>query len=170
MQKITPTLWFEQNIEEAVNFYVGVFNNSRIIRTTLYGDEGFEIHHMPKGEILTMEFEIEGTRFLALNGGPAFKFNEAVSFIVYCYDQLELDYYWDKLSEGGDPKARQCGWLKDKFGLSWQVTPAIVPDMLADEDHAKSERVMRAMMQMKKLDFRLLQEAYRGEATAPLPQ
>ncbi|MBA3649189.1 MAG: VOC family protein [Chitinophagales bacterium] len=162
MQKITLNLWFDKQAEEAVNFYTSVFKNSSIIRTTRYGKEGYEIHKMPEGTIMTIEFELEGQKFIALNGGPVFTFNEAISFIVNCENQDEVDYYWDKLCEGGDKKAQQCGWLKDKFGLSWQVAPTLLPELLSDSDHKKSERVMKVMLQMKKLDVHALRQAYEG--------
>lgn len=160
MQKITPCLWFDKNAEEAVNFYVSIFKNAKIISKTYYGDEGFEIHHMPKGLVLTIEFELNDQTFTALNGGPIFKFNEAISLQVLCDTQEEIDYYWEKLSQGGDEKAQQCGWLKDKFGLSWQVTPTILAQMLGDQDTQKSQHVMKALLQMKKLDIQELRKAY----------
>ncbi len=159
MQKITSNLWFDKQAEEAVNFYTSVFKNSQILRSTRYGKEGFEIHKMPEGIIMTIEFQIEGQKFVALNGGPLFKFNEAISFIVNCDNQEEVDYYWEKLSEGGDEKAQQCGWLKDKFGLSWQIVPSVLPDLLHDNDPEKSKLAMRAMLQMKKIDIKKLQQA-----------
>jgi predicted 3-demethylubiquinone-9 3-methyltransferase (glyoxalase superfamily) len=162
MQKITSSLWFDQQAEEAVKFYTSIFKNSRIVRTAYYGKEGFEIHGMREGTVLTIEFELEGQMFVALNGGPIFKFNEAISFIVYCDNQEEVDYFWDKLSEGGDKKAQQCGWLKDKYGLSWQVVPTILPKLIVDKDPAKASRVMKAMLQMIKLDVNALQQAYDG--------
>ncbi len=161
-QKITPNLWFDTNAEQAVNFYVNVFKNSSIGKTTRYGKEGYEIHKMPEGSILTIQFTLEGQNFLALNGGPVFKFNEAVSFIIYCDTQEEIDYYWNNLTPGGDPNAQQCGWLKDKFGLSWQVVPAVLEKMLTDSDIEKTERVMAAFMPMKKLDIKALEKAYNG--------
>ena len=164
MQKITSNLWFDRQAEEAANYYVSIFKNSKIGRISRYGKEGFEIHKMPAGTVLTVEFTLEGQRFLALNGGPVFKFNEAISFIVNCETQEELDYYWNKLSEGGDKNAQQCGWLKDKFGLSWQVVPTKLSDMLMDRDSKKSEAVMKALLNMKKLDIRKLEDAYNREA------
>lgn len=160
MQKITSNLWFDTQAEEAVNFYISVFKNARILRIARYGREGYEIHKMPEGMVMTIEFEIEGLKFVALNGGPVFKFNEAISFIVNCDSQEEVDYYWEKLSAGGDEKAQVCGWLKNKFGVSWQVVPTILPDMLADKDYEKTQRVMKAMLQMKKLDIKTLEQAY----------
>jgi predicted 3-demethylubiquinone-9 3-methyltransferase (glyoxalase superfamily) len=163
MQKITPNLWFDSNAEEAANYYVSVFKNSAIGKISHYGKEGFEIHKRPAGSVLTVEFEIEGQRFVALNGGPVFKFNEAVSFVIACKDQEEIDYYWEKLSAGGDEKAQQCGWLKDKFGVSWQVVPDFLDDMLADSDQEKTDRIMKAFMPMKKLDIEKLRRAYEGD-------
>jgi predicted 3-demethylubiquinone-9 3-methyltransferase (glyoxalase superfamily) len=166
IQKITPNLWFADQAEDAAKFYTSVFKNSKIGRTSYYGKEGFEIHGMKEGTVLTIEFELDGQKFTALNGGPVFKFNEAVSFIVNVDTQDELDYYWEKLSEGGDKKAQQCGWLKDKFGLSWQVVPAKLGDMMQDKDPKKSQRVMKALLQMKKLDIGKLEQAYEGGVPA----
>ena len=163
LQKIVPNLWFERQAEEAANYYVSIFKNSKIGRISHYSKEGFEIHQMPAGTVMTVEFTLEGQSFLALNGGPVFKFNEAISFIVYCDTQKEIDYYWEKLGAGGDKNAQQCGWLKDKFGLSWQVAPNVLDDMLLDPDSKKSDAAMRAMLQMKKLDIQKLEEAYNGE-------
>jgi predicted 3-demethylubiquinone-9 3-methyltransferase (glyoxalase superfamily) len=162
MQKITANLWFDTQAEEAANYYIGIFRNSKILRTSYYGTEGQEIHKMPEGSVMTVEFELQGQQFVALNGGPVFRFNEAVSFIVNCDSQDEIDYYWEKLSEGGDKNAQVCGWLKDKFGLSWQVVPIALADMMADKDREKASRTMRAMLQMKKLDLATLQQAYNG--------
>ena len=131
-------------------------------RTAYYGKAGHEIHKMPEGAVMTVEFELNGNRFMALNAGPAFKFNEAVSFVIDCDTQEEIDYYWEKLREGGDKNAQQCGWLKDKYGLSWQVTPAKIGDFMADKDREKSGRVMMAMLQMKKMDIKALERAYEG--------
>lgn len=163
MQKITSNLWFDTQAEEAAKYYVSIFKNSKIGRVSRYGKEGYEIHGRPAGSVMTVEFNLEGQTFVALNGGPHFKFNEAISFIVNCETQNEIDYYWNKLSEGGDPKAQQCGWLKDKFGLSWQVVPTIIDDMVADPDSRKSGAVMKALLQMKKLDIQKLKEAYNQE-------
>jgi predicted 3-demethylubiquinone-9 3-methyltransferase (glyoxalase superfamily) len=162
MQKITSNLWFDNEAEEAAKFYTGIFKNSKIGRISRYGEEGFEIHKRPAGSVMTVEFFLDGQTFIALNGGPYFKFTEAVSFVVNCDNQEEVDYYWNKLSEGGDEKAQMCGWLKDKYGLSWQVVPTILPDMLSDYKSEKSARAMRAMLQMKKLDIAALEEAYNG--------
>ena len=160
MQKITSNLWFDNQAEEAANYYVSIFKNSSIGRITRYGKEGFEIHGQKEGTVMTIEFFIDGQQFIALNGGPHFKFNEAISFIINCDTQEEIDYYWDKLTAGGDAKAQMCGWLKDKFGLSWQVVPSIMAEMFDDADPAKSEPVMKAMLQMKKLDIAKLEKAY----------
>ena len=162
MQKITPCLWFDDKAEEAANFYVLIFKNSKIGNVTYYGKEGYEIHGRKEGSVLTAEFEIEGQKFVALNGGPIFKFNEAISFQVHCETQEEVDYYWEKLSESGDEKAQQCGWLKDKYGLSWQIVPIDLIKMLKDKDKKKSERVMKVMLQMHKLDIDKLKRAYEG--------
>ena len=163
MQKITPCLWFDSNAEEAVNFYTSIFKNSKIGKISRYGEAGYEIHGKPAGTVLTIEFELNGQAFTALNGGPMFKFNEAISFQVGCESQEEVDYYWRKLSEGGDEKAQQCGWLKDKYGLSWQIVPTILGKMLQDKDAKKSENVMKALLQMKKLDIKTLKQAYEQE-------
>lgn len=163
MQKITSNLWFDRQAEEAAKYYVSIFKNSKIGRISRYGKEGFEIHQMPAGTVMTVEFTLDGQNFVALNGGPIFKFNEAISFIVNCETQDEIDYYWNKLSEGGDKNAQQCGWLKDKYGLSWQVVPTVLEDMIMDGSK-KSESVMRALLQMKKLDIQKLEEAYNQEA------
>jgi predicted 3-demethylubiquinone-9 3-methyltransferase (glyoxalase superfamily) len=160
MQNITPCLWFDRNAEDAVNFYTSIFKNSKIGHISRYGKAGYEVHHMPAGTVLTIEFELNGQKFTALNGGPVFKFNEAVSFQVDCDSQQEVDYYWERLGAGGDEKARQCGWLKDKFGLSWQVVPKRLVTMLQDTDAKKSAQVMNAMLQMKKLDIAELDRAY----------
>ena len=159
---ITSCLWFDTQAAEAVNFYCSIFKNSRIINTAHYGKVGQETHKMPEGTVLTVEFELNGNKFLALNGGPAFRFNEAVSFVINCDTQDEIDYYWYKLNEGGDVKAQQCGWLKDKYGLSWQVVPANMGELMADKDQEKKDRMMAALMQMKKLDINALQQAYEG--------
>lgn len=162
LQKITPCLWFDQQAEEAAKFYTSIFKNSRIGNISRYGEAGREIHGMPAGTVLTVDFELEGQSFTALNGGPIFKFTEAISFQVHCETQKELDYYWKKLSEGGDKNAQQCGWLKDKYGASWQVVPAVLPKLLMDPDPKKSARTMQALLQMKKLDIEKLQQAHAG--------
>ena len=163
MQKITPNLWFDKQAGDAVKFYTSVFKDSRILNTSYFGKEGFEIHQMPEGTVMTVEFELKGQKFLALNGGPIFKFNEAISFVVDCEDQEEVDYYWEKLTEGGDKNAQQCGWLKDKHGLSWQIVPAILSKLITDKDKERAGRVMNAMLQMKKIDIAGLQRAYDGK-------
>ena len=163
VQKITPCLWFDNQAEEAARFYVSIFKNSRIGRITRYGREGYEIHGRPEGTVMTVEFDLDGQPFTALNGGPIFKFNEAVSFQVLCETQEEEDYYWEKLSEGGDEKAQQCGWLKDKYGLSWQVIPKGLNELLSDPDSEKSQRAMEAMLRMKKIDMGKMRQAYDGE-------
>jgi len=161
MPTITPCLWFDCNAEEAVNFYTSIFKNSRIGPVSHYSEAGFEHHRMPAGTVLGIEFELNGMKFSALNGGPVFKFNEAISLQVPCETQEEVDYYWEKLSAGGDPAAQQCGWLKDKFGLSWQVFPQALVTMLADDDRTKADRVMKTMLQMKKIELAGLERAYR---------
>lgn len=162
IQKITPNFWFDMNAEEAVNFYTSVFKNSKVGRTAYYTHAGKEIHGIDAGKVLTIEFQIEGQDFLALNGSPAFPYTEAVSFIVNCESQDEIDYYWDKLTDGGDEKAQACGWLKDQFGVSWQVVPTELNNMIVDADTEKVERVMEALMPMKKLDLNALRRAYEG--------
>lgn len=159
-QKITSNLWFDSNAEEAAKFYTSIFKNAKIERITHYGKEGYEIHGRPEGSVMTVEFSIEDQQFVALNGGPHFKFNEAISFIINCKTQDEIDYYWEKLSGGGDKRAQVCGWLKDKYGVSWQVVPTILSDMMSDGVTEKTESVMKAMLQMKKLDIAALEEAY----------
>ena len=160
MQKIVPCLWFDDKAEEAATFYASVFKNSKIGDVTRYGKEGYEIHRREAGSVLTVEIEIEGQKFVALNGGPVFKFNEAISFQVRCETQKEIDYYWENLSEGGDKQAQQCGWLKDKYGVSWQIVPIVLGKMLQDKDTKKSDRVMKALLQMRKLDVMALMRAY----------
>lgn len=155
-QKITTFLWFDNNAEEAAKFYVSVFKNSKILNTTRYGEAG----PGPKGTVMTIDFELDGQRFTGLNGGPQFKFTEAISLVVHCKTQEEVDYFWEKLSEGGEKV--ECGWLKDKFGLFWQVTPDILLELLQDSDTQKSQRVMKAMMQMKKIDIEGLKRAAQG--------
>ena len=161
-QKITPCLWFDHQAEEAARFYTSVFESSRIMQVTRYGEAGREVHGKPAGSVLMVAFEIEGQTFTALNGGPLFKFNEAISFQIMCETQKEVDYYWDKLGQGGDPAAQQCGWLKDRFGLSWQVVPRAMIEMLSDHKSAGSQRAMEAMMRMKKIDLAEVQRAYAG--------
>ena len=154
MQKITPCLFFDSTAEEAMNFYTSVFKNSKVGAITRYGDAG----PGAKGSVMTASFEIEGREFLAINGGPMFKFSPAISFCVDCKTQEEVNYFWDKLLEGGAPQ--QCGWLTDKFGISWQIVPTILPELMQDEDAEKVKRVMQAMLKMVKLDIELLKQAY----------
>ena len=163
MTRIVPCLWFADQAEQAAAFYTSIFKNSRILEITRYGSAGFEVHQRPAGSVMTVDFELDGQRFTALNGGPVFTFNEAVSFQIICETQEEVDFYWDKLTAGGDPKAQQCGWLKDRFGLSWQVVPAGMQEMLSDPSSEASSRAMTAMMQMKKIDLGELKRAYEGE-------
>ena len=160
-QKIVPCLWYDDQAAEAAKFYTSVFKNSKIGRTSYYSDEGKEVHGHGAGKVLTVEFELDGQKFLGLNGGPMFKFTEAVSFQVFCEDQREIDYYWEKLREGGGQES-QCGWLKDRFGLSWQVVWRKLPDMLLDKDRSKVDRVFKAFMPMKKFDVATLEKAYAG--------
>jgi predicted 3-demethylubiquinone-9 3-methyltransferase (glyoxalase superfamily) len=157
MPKITPFLWFDSNAEEAVEFYTSIFKNSKIVTLSRYGEGG----PGPAGSVMVASFQLNGQDFLALNGGPLFKFTEAISFVVECETQEEVDYFWDKLSEGGEPGP--CGWLKDKFGLSWQIVPSIIPKLMQDPDTTKTGRVMHAVMQMTKIDIATLQRAYDGE-------
>jgi predicted 3-demethylubiquinone-9 3-methyltransferase (glyoxalase superfamily) len=160
IQKITPWLWFDDQAEEAAKFYTEIFKNSKIKKISRYGKEGYEIHRKREGSVMTVEFELDGQPFTALNGGPIFKFNEAISFQVDCATQEEVDYYWENLSEGGDENAQQCGWLKDKYGLSWQIVPRPLLEMLNDPDAKKSQRVMAAMLKMKKIEIETLKRAY----------
>jgi predicted 3-demethylubiquinone-9 3-methyltransferase (glyoxalase superfamily) len=157
MPKLTPFLWFDDNAEEAMNFYLSVFPNSKVVAVTRYGDGG----PGPKGSVMTAAFQLDGQDFVALNGGPVFKFTEAVSLVVNCETQAEVDRYWDKLTAGGGRQG-ECGWLKDKFGFSWQVVPSLLTKLLADKDAAKTARVMGALMKMTKLDADALQRAYEG--------
>ena len=158
MKKITPCLWFDNQAEEAVNFYVSIFKKSRIVSVARYGEAGAKASGRPEGTVMTVAFQIEGQEFLALNGGPQFKFTEAISFIVNCKTQKEIDEFWKKLSEGGEEGP--CGWLKDRYGMSWQIVPTVLAEMLQDKDTRKSEKVMQAMLQMKKLDTKGLKQAY----------
>ncbi|MDF2454986.1 MAG: 3-demethylubiquinone-9 3-methyltransferase [Cytophagaceae bacterium] len=162
VQKITSNLWFDSEAEEAAKYYTSIFKNSSIGRITRYGNVGQEIHKRPANSVMCVEFTLNGHPFMALNGGPVFKFSEAVSFIISCDTQEEVDYYWEKLKAGGDQKAQECGWLKDKYGLSWQVVPVLLDEMIADPDQEKADRVMAAMLKMKKLDIATLQKAYKG--------
>jgi predicted 3-demethylubiquinone-9 3-methyltransferase (glyoxalase superfamily) len=162
MQTINPCLWFDSEAEEAAKFYTAIFKNSKINATTRYSEVGREFHGKPPGSVMTVEFEINGQTFTALNGGPMFKFNEAISFQVMCDTQEEIDYYWDKLSTGGDPNAQACGWLKDKFGLSWQIVPTGFIDLVNDPDPQRVQRATQAMFGMKKLDLAALRRAAEG--------
>jgi len=159
MQKITPFLWFDDQAEQAAKFYTSIFKNSKVGRILRYDENAAKAAGRPLGSVLTIEFEIEGQKFVALNGGPQFKFNESVSFVVNCETQDEVDYFWTKLTaDGGQESA--CGWLKDKFGLSWQITPTVLIDMLHDKDADKAESVMKAMLEMQKIDIAKLNAAY----------
>jgi predicted 3-demethylubiquinone-9 3-methyltransferase (glyoxalase superfamily) len=162
MPTIAPCLWFDDQAEEAVAFYTSIFKNSRVVRTARYGEAGHEVHGRPAGSVMAVGFELDGQAFTALNGGPVFKFNEAISLQVNCSTQAEVDYYWEKLSAGGDPAAQQCGWLKDRYGVSWQVVPTALIDMVADPDSPRSQRAMMAMLQMQKLDIDALNRAFAG--------
>lgn len=162
IQKITSCLWFDDRAEEAATFYIGIFPNSKIVNISRYGEAGKEIHGKPSGSVLMVSFELDGQMFTTLNGGAAFKFNEAISFQVDCEDQAEVDYFWEKLSMGGDQAAQQCGWLKDKYGVSWQIVPRVMIEMLNDADAEKSQRAMTAMLKMKKLNIDELKRAYEG--------
>ncbi len=159
--KIVPCLWFDTEAEDAANLYVSVFKNARILGTTRYGSEGAEVHGKRAGTVMTVEFELDGQKFLGLNGGPQFKFSEAISFQIMCEDQKEVDHYWSKLTAGGGQEG-PCGWLKDKFGLSWQVVPTELMAMLKGPDAAAAQRVTKAFMQMKKFDLAALRKAHAG--------
>jgi predicted 3-demethylubiquinone-9 3-methyltransferase (glyoxalase superfamily) len=158
MQKVSPFLWFDSNAEEASNFYVSIFKNSKVLKVSRYGEGG----PGPAGSVMIVNFQIEGQEFIALNGGPHFKFTEAISFSINCQTQEEVDYYWNRLIAGGGQES-QCGWLKDKFGLSWQVVPTILGELLADKDAKKAQRVMQAMLKMKKIEIPELKRAAVGE-------
>jgi predicted 3-demethylubiquinone-9 3-methyltransferase (glyoxalase superfamily) len=158
MQKLTPCLWFDKNAEEAAKFYVAIFKNAKITAVTRYGDAGAKASGMPKGSAMTVSFKLFGQNFLGLNGGPIFKFSPAVSFIVNCENQREIDRYWEKLCEGGQPS--QCGWLTDKFGLSWQIVPSALGKMMTDKDPKRGEKVMAELMKMTKIDLKILKQAY----------
>jgi predicted 3-demethylubiquinone-9 3-methyltransferase (glyoxalase superfamily) len=164
MQKITANLWFNDQALEAVKFYTSIFKNSKVGKTTRYGKAGFEYHHKPEGTPMTVEFEIEGQKFVALNGGSEFPFTEAISFIINCDTQEEIDYYWSKLEQNGDPNAQMCGWLKDQFGVSWQIVPSDLSTILCDPE--KAELVMNEIFSMKKLDMAALHQAYKGKISA----
>lgn len=158
MQKIIPCLWFDDKAEEAANFYCSVFEGSKVLTATRYGDAGAEVSGRPKGSVLTVTFQLQGQKFMALNGGPVFAFSPAVSFIVNCETQREVDVFWDRLSDGGEEG--QCGWLTDRYGVSWQVVPTVLGEMLQDKDVAKSERVMEALLKMDKLEIAGLKRAF----------
>ena len=160
IQKITPFLWFDDQAEEAVNFYLSIFKNSKRLTVTRYDDAGAQASGRPKGSAMTVAFQLDGQEFVALNGGPHFKFTEAISFVVNCDSQEEVDYYWENLSNGGDERAQQCGWLKDKYGLSWQIVPRALIEMITGPDPEKSQRVMKAVLQMKKIDIEAVRRAY----------
>ena len=162
VQKISPCLWFDDQAEEAVAFYTSIFPNSTIVNISRYGEAGYEQHRKPAGTVMTVAFELDGQAFTALNGGPMFKFNEAISFQVNCETQEEVDHYWRELSNGGDEKAQMCGWLKDRYGVSWQIVPRVLIEMINDPDSEKSARVMEAMLKMKKIEIEKLKEAYAG--------
>jgi len=162
-QKITPFLWFDHQAEEAAQFYTAIFPNARITHVTRYAESDHESHRGRAGTAMTVAFELDGQPFTALNGGPAFTFSEAISFQIACQTQAEVDYFWERLSAGGDPAAQQCGWLKDRYGLSWQVVPTILPELLGNAEPAQAQRVTAALLQMKKLDIAALQRAYVGE-------
>ena len=162
-QNITPCLWFDDQAEQAANFYLSIFPNSKITSISHYSEAGREIHGKQPGSVMAVIFELNGQSFTALNGGPLFQLNEAVSFQVNCETQEEVDHYWERLCEGGDEQAQQCGWLKDKFGVTWQVVPKVLGELLQDKDAEKSQRVMRALLQMKKLDIQGLKRAHAGE-------
>jgi predicted 3-demethylubiquinone-9 3-methyltransferase (glyoxalase superfamily) len=163
VSRITPCLWFDTQAEEAANYYVSIFNNAKVLETTRYGEAAAKVSGMPAGSVLTVTFELEGQEFMALNGGPVFQFSQAISFIVNCETQEEVDELWEKLSAGGDPAAQQCGWLKDKYGVSWQIVPTALGEMLQDKDPQKAERVMGALLPMKKIDINGLKQAYEGK-------
>jgi predicted 3-demethylubiquinone-9 3-methyltransferase (glyoxalase superfamily) len=163
VKPITPCLWFDNQAEEAARYYTGIFKNSKIGAISRYGEAGKEVHGQQAGTVMTIEFELNGQPFTALNGGPIFKFNEAISFQIMCQTQEEIDHYWNKLSEGGDKNAQQCGWLKDKYGLSWQVVPTVLAEMMSNPDKEKAGRAMEALLQMKKLDIAELKRAFEGK-------
>jgi predicted 3-demethylubiquinone-9 3-methyltransferase (glyoxalase superfamily) len=161
-QRIAPCLWFDHQAEEAARFYVSIFKNSKVTSVARYSKAGQEVHGRPPGSVMTVAFELDGQAFTALNGGPVFTFTEAISLQINCDTQEEVDYYWEKLSKGGDAKAQQCGWLKDRYGLSWQVVPTVLPEMLKDHESEKAQRVMDAMLRMKKIDIAELERAFAG--------
>ena len=160
--RITPFLWFDQEAEDAANFYCSIFPNSRITQVSRYGEAGYEHHGQEPGKVMVVSFELDGCPMSAINGGPLFTFSESVSFVVSCEDQAEIDFYWDRLTAGGDPRAQQCGWLKDRFGLSWQVVPANIGELMGSGDSEAGQRVMAAVMPMKKLDLAAMHAAHDG--------
>lgn len=162
MQNITPCLWFDDQAEEAVNFYVSLFRNSKVVNITRYGEAGAQASGRPEGSVMTATFRLNGQEFMALNGGPVFTFTQAISFVVKCETQEELDGLWQRLSEGGDEQAQQCGWLKDRYGLSWQIVPTVLDEMMQDGDPNKTEQVIKALLPMKKIDIATLKKAYEG--------
>jgi predicted 3-demethylubiquinone-9 3-methyltransferase (glyoxalase superfamily) len=162
VSRISPCLWFDDQAEEAAAFYTGIFQNAKITGVSRFTEAGKEIHGKPAGSVMTVAFELDGQPFTALNGGPLFKFTEAISFQVNCDSQEEVDYYWERLSVGGDPNAQQCGWLKDRFGVSWQIVPTILPQLISDPDSAKTQRVLQAMFPMKKIIIAELTRAHGG--------
>jgi len=162
VHKISPSLWFDTQAEEAAEFYTGIFPNSKVNRIARYPEAGEDIHKMTPGSIMTVDFELDGQPFIALNAGPVFKFNEAISFVVHCDSQHEINELWDKLGEGGDPNAQQCGWLKDKFGVSWQIVPTALIPLMMDPNPSKAASVFGAMLKMKKLDIAALERAAEG--------
>jgi predicted 3-demethylubiquinone-9 3-methyltransferase (glyoxalase superfamily) len=166
IDKIVPCLWFDSQAEEAARFYTGIFKNSKIGKISRYGEAGKEVHGRPPGSVMTAEFELEGQKFTALNGGPLFTFTEAISFQILCDTQQEIDYYWERLTKGGDERSQQCGWLKDRFGVSWQVVPSVLAELMSDSDREKAGRVMEALLPMKKLDIETLKRASEGMARA----
>ena len=161
-QRITPFLWFDTQAEEAAGFYTSIFENSKILTTARYSEEASRAAGRPAGSVMVVDFELDGQHFTALNGGPHFKFNEAISLVVHCRSQEEVDHYWNRLGDGGDERARQCGWLKDRFGLSWQIVPDRLTELLNDRDPAKGKRVMAAMLKMQKIDIPELERAAKG--------
>jgi len=161
-RRFTPCLWFDDQAAQAADFYTSIFPYSKIVAVSHYGKAGFDVHHKPAGSVMTVAFELDGQPFTALNGGPQFKFNEAVSLQVNCKTQKEVDYFWDKLGEGGDERAQACGWLKDKYGVSWQIVPTMLPDLITGTERGKAERVFAALLQMKKLVIADLEKAAAG--------
>jgi predicted 3-demethylubiquinone-9 3-methyltransferase (glyoxalase superfamily) len=165
-RRITPCLWFDNQAEAAASFYTGIFQHSKIRKVSRYTEAGRETHHKPAGSVMTVEFELDGQTFTALNGGPEFTFNEAVSFQIHCQTQEDIDYFWERLAAGGDPSAQVCGWLKDRFGVSWQVVPDRLTQLLTDEDEAVRSRVMNAMLTMKKIDLNAIERAAKSDVSS----